>query len=126
MWTISYLAVAIVSPGIAGDSLTGYVLYATIGMLLFIALGLYIIEEPKVEPLPEGLQRRIYVHKYKNYGRAILFLLAVFEVFGGVASWTGASIWNVPFPNKELFQVSMAFADLLSAVFMLYLAVYND
>jgi hypothetical protein len=43
--------------------------------------------------------------------------------FGGVASWTGLVQWNVPFVNVELFQVSMAFADLLSAVFMFVIAI---
>ena len=43
-------------------------------------------------------------------------------VYGGVTSWTGVAEWNVPF-NPEMFQISMGFADLLSAVFMFILAI---
>jgi len=56
-------------------------------------------------------------------GRICLFILAIIEVFGGITSWSGLYTWNVPFPNKEIFQVSMAFADLISAVFMFALAL---
>ncbi len=49
-------------------------------------------------------------------------VLALLQIYGGVASWTGLHIWNVPFANKEMFQISMACADLLAAVFLLYLA----
>jgi hypothetical protein len=57
--------------------------------------------------------------------RFALFILGVFMVWGGVASWTGLAVWKVPFPNKEFFQVSMAFPDLLSVVFMFILSLGN-
>jgi len=63
---------------------------------------------------------------HATIGRMALFILAVFEVWGGVVSWTGIVLWQVPFPNKEFFQVSMAFADLLSATFMFTLCLSND
>lgn len=54
--------------------------------------------------------------------RMMFFVQGVLMVYGGVASWTGLAVWNVPF-NLEMFQVSMAFADLLGAVFLFVLAI---
>lgn len=58
--------------------------------------------------------------------RVMFFVQGVPMVYGGVASWAGLAVWNVPFNNPEMFQVSMAFADLLGAVFLFILAITKD
>jgi hypothetical protein len=64
--------------------------------------------------------------KNKLVARYVLAVLAVLSVFSGISSFTGVQLWVVPFANKEIFQVSMAFADLLGAAFMLYLALNKE
>ena len=105
MWGLSYIIVALVAPSISEAPPIGY------GLLGIVILWMVFL---------------MYV-AYDKLGYRILagafFALGVAMVYGGVVSWTGAGLWNVSFPNKELFQVSMAFADLLSAVFMFMLGL---
>lgn len=104
MWAISYFAVATITPGISGDPNDMW-LYAGFGGVLLIGLILTQLSSVTL----------------KSIGKVVLFLLAVLSVGSGIASWTGVARWNVPFMVVEMFQVSMAFADLIAAVFMLVL-----
>lgn len=106
MWGLSYVIVALFAPWIGGEEVT-------INIVLYMALGISIL-------LSLALLNRKKGH---SVGRGMLAILGVVSVYGGIASWTGLTLWNVPFPNRELFQVSMAFADLLGAVFMFFLAI---
>jgi len=113
MWALSYIAVAILCPTVSGlGQLESVVFYMVIGWALIIALLLRWWEKDN--------------RFYKPVANIILFVLGIFEVFGGVASWTGVSLWNVPFENIAAFQISMAFADLLSAVMMFALAIGGE
>jgi len=106
MWAFAYIVMALVAPQVGGgDTFINFVIYLGLGIWMIIALILYASSTVIV------------------VGRVFLFILGLIEVFGDITSWCGIGVWNVPFPNKELFQVSMAFADLLSAVFMFYLAL---
>jgi hypothetical protein len=105
MWGLSYIMVALVAPSISEVPALGY---GVLGFfILFMAFLTHIA--------------------YDKFGYDVLagafFALGIAMVYGGVVSWTGTGLWNIPFPNKELFQVSMAFADLLSAVFMFMLGL---
>jgi hypothetical protein len=104
MWAFSYLAVAFLAPGVSGDVNLGVILYGLIYVWIVVTFA-------------------VYVWGSQTIGRISFFILGIFSTFSGVASWTGVAIWNVPFANKELFQVSMAFADLISAAFMFFLAI---
>ncbi len=101
MWGLSYIFYAALVPWIG---LVSKILYAVLGIVI---VG---------SAIHSGLVG-------KNWQLSILnVVLALLQIYGGVASWTGLHIWNVPFANKELFQVSMAFADFVAAAFLLYLA----
>ena len=105
MWGISYIITAIVAPSISDAPA---ILYGVLGaFILFMVLLKHLA--------------------YDKFGYRILagafFGLGIAMVYGFVVSWSGAGLWNVPFPNKELFQVSMAFADMLSAVFLFLLGI---
>jgi hypothetical protein len=104
MWGVSYIAVALIAPSISDVSPVGYGVLG--GFILFCVFMKHIA--------------------YDRLGYLVMagafFALGIAETYGGVVSWTGAGLWNVPFPNKELFQVSMAFADMLSAVFLFLLS----
>lgn len=105
MWGGAYIATAIFAPQISGDTFLGTVFYTILGIVTISS---------------------VLIQKYdKTMGSIILFPLAVVGIYGGVASWSGIATWNVPFPNKELFQVSMAFGELVTAVLMLYLALFD-
>lgn len=106
MWGLGYIIVALSAPWIGGEEVT-------INIALYMALGIGILFSLTL----------LYLKKWYRVGRGILMILGVISVYGGIASWTGLTLWNVPFPNRELFQVSMAFADLLGAVFMFVLAI---
>ena len=112
-WGISYIATAAFAPGIGGSSVEGAVVYSLLGaaILAAVACRTYTAHARALVPSP------IWI-----VGRWLLAILGLIEVIGCVASWTGLSMWNVPFANKEMFQVSMAAADLISAVFMFLLA----
>jgi hypothetical protein len=102
-WAFAYLVTAVFAPGIAGDVLTGQILYAIVGLLIIVSLALL-----------HGRNTDL-----RNGGMILLFGLAAFSVFGAVGSWTGLVVWNVPFQAKEVFQVTMGLMDFLGAVFML-------
>jgi len=108
MWGLSYIFVAMVAPEIAGDTaLVGASSYAILGLLIFLAVILLDT-------------------KYEWIGKILFCILGAIMVFGGVTSWIGMAVWNVPFADKALFQVSMAFADLISAVFMFVLVLEDQ
>ena len=102
-WAFAYLATAIFAPGIAGDVLIGQILYAVVGLLTIGSLALLRAQNTDL----------------RNVGMVLLFVLALFSVYGAVASWSGLFVWNVPFQVKEIFQVTMGLMDFLGAVFML-------
>lgn len=104
MWGLSYIFAALLAPEISGDVTHGRIAFSFIGVAILAALLLL------------RTSGRII-------GRLLLLILGVPEVICGVASWTGIIIWNVPFMDKALFQVSMAFLDLVSATFMFFLAI---
>ena len=112
MWAIAYIVTTIYAPSISGDPFLGSVMYSALGSAIIV---LVIIRAFKHDPT-ELLSYCV---------RLLLFIMAILEIYGGITSWTGLAVWNVPFANKELFQISMAFADLVSAVLMLYLALFD-
>lgn len=111
MWALSYVAVAILAPDISGDVVYGRLLYLVMAIAILCSWNLLELSRIRINKQMELI------------AKVCLFALAVIEVFSAIASWSGVAIWNVPFPNKELFQVSMAFADLISAAFMIYLVL---
>jgi hypothetical protein len=102
MWGLSYVAVAVISPNV--DLGTPNWAYATIGILQILCVVGYSFD------------------RTRKLTRVGFFIFAIVETVGGVASWCGVSMWNVPFADKALFQISMAFADLLAAAMMFWLA----
>ena len=109
MWAFAYIVTALFAPWVGDlDAFANFAIYLFLGCWIVFTLLLSAL-------VSDMLGQRIV--------RCLWFVLGLVEVFGGITSWAGLGIWNVPFPNKELFQVSMAFADLLSAVFMFYLAI---
>lgn len=105
MWGISYIITASIASPISLD--TPSLFYAVIGVTILI-----------------GVDAKLLANDIIGYA-AVSFLfivLACLMVYGGVASWAGLSMWNVPFVNLELFQVSMAFADFIAAAFMFVIA----
>ena len=102
---VSYFSLAIFAPTIGGDTpLIGTILYALLGLGFLIATIL---------PYTP----------YKTVGRILQFVLGVILALGAVLSWTGVGLWNVPFPSIEIFQVSMAILNILTAVFAFSLAL---
>ena len=115
MWAFAYIFTAVFAPYVGGEDVTtNFVTFLGLGAWMIISLALYSNKSPCVN---------VSITRSEIIGRIFLFWLGLIEVFGGITSWTGLALWNVPFPNKELFQVSMAFADLIAAVFMFYLAI---
>ncbi len=104
MWGLSYLIVAVATPWISDVS---NIIYASLGAWILLSLALLHLVHNRVG--------QIII-------RVNFFAQGVLMVYGGVTSWTGLAVWNVPF-NPEMFQVSMAFADLLAAVFLFVLAI---
>jgi len=122
---ISYIATAIFAPGIAGDPVQGMIVYTVLGLVILAAVALRTFTES--QEVSVSLRKEVkmdirVMSPIQNLGRVLLAVLGVIEVVGCVTSWSGVAVWNVPFPNKELFQMSMAFLDMLSAVFMFLLA----
>ena len=104
MWGSCYVIVAVTAPWVSDLS---NIVYACLGVWILLSLVLsYLVHD--------------------RFGLIIIRMMflvqGVLLVYGGVTSWTGLTIWNVPF-NPEIFQVSMAFADLLGAVFLFVLAM---
>jgi hypothetical protein len=104
-WALSYIVVAFEAPSISDVS---PILYGLLGVGLLV-MSIVSAVEPE-----EATVNKILGVAY--------FVIAYLMVYGGVTSWTGTFIWNVPFEAKELFQVSMAFADFISAAVMIYLS----
>jgi hypothetical protein len=113
VWAFSYIIVAIFAPQISGDPLFGRLVYMCIGAVLLVSLWLF-------SDRPAGLNL-----KANRIGQVFLLVLSIVSVYGAVTSWTGLATWNVPFANKELFQVSMALANMIAAVLMFYLGSLN-
>lgn len=107
MWGGAYIATALFAPQISGDPLLGTVFYMILGLATIGSIVVQKYSKPLLGPI-------------------MLFTLAIIGIYGGVASWSGIALWNVPFPNKELFQVSMAFGELMTSVLMLYLALFAE
>lgn len=105
MWGISYIVVALVAPSISNVPAVGY------GLLGFFILLCILLMHVA----------------YDAFGYHVMagafFALGIAMTYAGVVSWSGAGLWNVPFPNKEMFQISMAFADLLAGVFLFMLSI---
>ena len=128
-WGIGYIVTAAMTPSIGGEEKLGTAVYALLGMVILMSLACRLLPERREGPMPV-LSGKEFVRMApyeiegprRNFGRVMLALLGVVMVVGCVASWTGATVWNVPFANKEMFQVSMALLDLVSAVFMFILA----
>lgn len=74
-----------------------------------------------------ALAFRYWENKSARYVlRTILgVILGPLMIYGAIVSFVGMMIWTVPFPNQELFQVSIAIADLLAATCMYILALEN-
>ena len=100
MWGLSYIVTALSAPWIAGYNINGALLYTILGALILSALLFHSLD------------------RFHTFVRVLFFILGSLTVVAGVRSWTGLTVWNVPFENLALFQVSMASADMLSAVFM--------
>ena len=109
MWALSYLVVAVVAPGVGGPPVwLDIVEYLGTGAALMAAtliIGYYPGESVKV------------------IARAALVVLAVISVYSGIGSFAGVFIWVVPYADKAVTQVSMAFLDLVGAAAMIYLAL---
>jgi len=108
MWGLSHIIIAIFPSWVLSYSVEDILFSGFLGTIILLALLLLHVPNNPIA-------------YYAS--RIIFFLLGILMVYGGIVSWTGLIIWNVPFQNKELFQISMAFADLLSAVFMFTLAL---
>lgn len=106
MVAFSYVATAVLVPQISGADLA-ITLLTYIGVA--IATGVAIIF--------------YYVKSLRGVAQITFYILAILMTFSGVASWSGLSLWNVPFNNVEIFQVSMALFDMLTAVAMFTLAI---
>ena len=104
MWGISYIIVAIVAPWISDMP---NIVYAFLGAWILLSLALSHFVHDKLLMIVQGM----------------FFIQGCLMVYGGVTSWTGLTVWNIPEGNIELFQVSMAFADMLGAVFLFVLAI---
>lgn len=101
MWGTAYLACAIVAPDIFDlPVLYSRVLLIAVGAIM--VYGLYLANSQYTA----------------TAGRAILFIMGVEETFGGILSFSGSIMWNVPFADKALFNVSMALAELVAAMFL--------
>ena len=111
MWALSYLIVAFVAPGVGGPPIWE-------SAVAFLVFGAALLAATLILTAYPGKNKNV-----KVVARLTLLILAVLEVYSGIASFTGVFIWVVPFANKEVFQVSMAFADLIGAAAMIYRAL---
>jgi hypothetical protein len=103
MWGLSYIACAILAPNIMPGTSNSF--YALVGIFIILCVTGHAF------------------NKTRNITRVGFFIFAILETFSGVGSYTGAYLWNVPFQDLAPFQVSMAFADLISAAMMFWLAL---
>lgn len=111
MWGIAYLACAIVAPDIFLDLpvLISRLTLITVGTIMICGLIFANNRDIFGQPVSQSIAK---------VGRVILFVMGVEETFGGILSFSGQIMWNVPFADKALFNVSMAFAELVTAMFL--------
>lgn len=122
MWGLSYIIVGIQCPQIAGgDPYIGALTYEVLGAAILLSIMACLL---RTSFLVGGLM--VEPARVRSIGHVALFVLGVIMVYGGIVSWAGVAVWNVPFDNKEIFQVSMALANMLSAAFMFLLAFNDD
>jgi len=107
-WGISYIITAIFTPSIGGDTNTGIAFYGILGILITIST---ILLQLKLQTIT----RVILCY--------LLIDVSIASIAGAVGSWSGIVTWNVPFADKALFSITMAFMNFISAVFMLILAL---
>jgi len=124
VWASSYLLTCVCAPGIAGDVNSGCVSFGLMGFAILGGLILFYYNRTEEIPLPEGKYQMTKIRPYINTARCVFTILALVSVYGCVTSWAGLVIWNVPYQGQAVVQVSMALADLISAVFMLILAFH--
>lgn len=103
MWGSSYIICAVIAPTIQVD--TPNWAYALVGVFIVLCVVGHAF------------------NRTRNLSRAGFLIFAVWETISGVGSYAGVYLWNVPFQDLAVFQVSMAFADLLSAAMMFWLAI---
>jgi len=106
---VCYFSLAIFTPSATGDPpLVGAIEYGLLGLGFLLATV-----------LP-------YFPSAKTVARVLQFVLGVLLAWGAMWSWMGLGLWNVPFPDKALFQVSMAVLNVLTAVFAFSLAIDTE
>jgi hypothetical protein len=113
VWALAYIFTAIFAPGISGDVLFGTIVYLLIGIALLLSLWLV------------GMPITGLNHTSHRIGQVMLLILGAISIYAAITSWSGVAIWNVPFVNKELFQVSMAAGNLIAAVLMFYIGILS-
>lgn len=119
MWATTYIAVAFIAPTVGGTFNNIYMcLYGV--LLTLCVVGQFLVNGKHVNVFRNF---EIFLSRASKIG---LFVFAIAEVIAGVMSWTGALRWNLPFPNTEIFQVSMAFMDLVAATLMFVVVFDKD
>jgi len=113
MWAATYIAVAFIAPTVGG-------VFNNIYMFLYGALLTLCVAG---QFLPYTGKHAKTVSRASKIG---LFGFAIAEVIGGVMSFTGALMWNLPFANIEVFQVIMAFMDLVAASLLFFIVLDRD
>lgn len=111
MWGLAHIIAAVVYPDLAVSSAFPDPPTALVGLLILIPTIFYFL-------VPQKVNKTVNI-----ISRIALMIVGGLMTYGGIISWTGLVVWNVPFPNLEIFQVSMAFADLIAAVFLMFLAI---
>lgn len=111
MWAGAYFFCAWLKPDVLGitTATEGATYFLILGMTMLV--GLYLTANEHTE-----ISKRT---KIRRLGRIILFVVGIVECLLGVQCWIGIPKWNVPFPNKEIFTVSMSFLDLGSSALLI-------
>ena len=119
MWATTYIAVAFIAPTVGGIFNNIYMfLY---GMLLTLCVaGQILVNSKHIKVF------RNFVSFLSRANKIGFIAFAIAEVIAGVMSWTGALRWNLPFANTEVFQVSMAFMDIVASVWLFVLVFDQD
>jgi hypothetical protein len=126
MWALSYLCVAVVAPGVGGPPVWASAVeflgfgVALLAATVFVAWGEFYLKQTLVPNTAAGSEA---AKNLMVIGKITLGVLAVLSVYSGIASFTGVFIWVVPYADKAVTQVSMAFLDLVGAAAMIYLAL---
>ena len=113
MWAATYIAVAFIAPTVGGVFNSTYMFLYGVLLTLCVAGQL----------LPYKGKHVKTVSRASKIG---LFGFAIAEVIGEVMSFTGALRWNLPFANTEVFQVVMAFMDLVAASLLFFIVFDQD